>query len=262
MNYIRKIRKAIDLLERHRGEITSVILSFAVLSLLLNLGFTLFLFAVLIVHEGGHAWALAKKSIGVKRVYFFIIGGGVLPERQFKSCDEAAFVAIMGSIFTIVPIVALSIAWYVLNIKLLAYMVIFLSAVTVFNLLPYVFLDGGIVRDSIQRSSDLGQIMFLIPEIIMTAFLVFKSKVIVLVLILMVVDTWRKRKRSELKISQEQNVEPEVMTRLTTNEIRSYYATYFAIVLICIILSLALELNGFDLDLSLNFDNIISELYI
>jgi len=260
-SFSQRILRASAFLDSHKGEIISIILSFVVLSILINVKIAALLAIVLIIHEGGHGWAMLKKNMGINKVFFFIIGGGISPKRQFESYNEVAFVAIMGSVFTLALIVILSLVWCIFKIGLLANVIILLSTITVFNLLPYAFLDGGLIQNSIQKSDKFGQIYFLIPEIMIVSFLVFKSKIVLFILILLLIDSWKKYKGVKLeKHKLENNPNPEAMTSLTKKEIRTYYAAYFAIVIICIMIGLMLELNGFSLDMSFSLDNISKDM--
>lgn len=254
--FIKKTGKVKQYLESHRWEIISMMASFAVLSQWYNVNVAMLFFGLLAVHEGGHAWAMKKTGVGLKKVYFFVLGGGVTPARNFRTYNEMAYIAIMGSVFSLVATIILSMAWIALRIDLIAYVVILFSTVTIVNLLPYVLLDGGLIQHCIQKSGNFGQILFVIPEFFMLAFLMIKANIVIFAIILFVLNMYAERKRSTTP--QEPN--QESLITLSKKEIKVYYISYIVIILMCIVINLILEAYGFNINAFDNFDDIINKL--
>jgi len=246
---------------RHKWEIFSIIISFIIISFWTNLHFAILMYIVLVVHEGGHAWALIKKDIGVRRVYFFVIGGGVLPNKSYRNHNERTYVAIMGSIFTFIGILILSIAYYLTRFDFLANLIIFLSFLTIINLLPYWMLDGGKIKRCIDQSNRHGSLMLFVPYVAMIAFLMFKSNIALMLIIFALIDFPIQEKIESVERELNQTIEnPASTTILTKKEVMRYYSHYLIMILCCIIISLILESLGYSIDASHNFDNVMNGL--
>lgn len=248
------VNKKNNFLKNHFKEIISIILSFVIISIWFNLKVALFIFVILFVHEGGHVWAMIKTKVGINKIYFFILGGCVSSTREAESYSEHINIAIMGSVFTLALMITMFIAWIILDIDLIADMIILISTMTILNLMPRTFLDGNSIKESIQKSKDINEIFFLIPEWIILYFLVFKTYIIIALIIIFVFDKWIS------SIKKKGDYEQNILIALTKKEIQTYYIGYIAIILICIIFSLFLESKGFDLILFYNFDNVINGL--
>lgn len=111
------------------------------------------LLGFILIHEGGHAWAMERVGIRVKGLYFLpFLGALVTSENDPFSYEDEFIVAIMGSTMDLM-LVSIALAGY-----LATQSVIFLAVAVVlalsdlFNLLPVFPLDGGLMVKSIAFS--------------------------------------------------------------------------------------------------------------
>lgn len=150
-------------------------------------------FALLIMiaigfHESGHVWAMKKMGIKTKGFYFLpFIGGAAIAEEEYKTYGENAFIAIMGPVWGALLAGICAAAYYVTGVPMLAAAAAWMATLNIFNLLPVSPLDGGQLMRSIAFSihKTLG-VLFLVLSMILGIFIMFKLKIGLFALILIV----------------------------------------------------------------------------
>jgi Zn-dependent protease len=111
------------------------------------------LMAALTIHEMGHIWAMHRCGVQLKSLYFIpLVGALAVPEKDFGSRREEAFMAIMGPAWgfgSALVVYGLHLIFGLPEIALVAKWIAILNA---FNLIPVSPLDGGRVVKSIIAS--------------------------------------------------------------------------------------------------------------
>lgn len=149
--------------------------------------FAIFLMIFLFVHEYGHVWAMKRRGIHTKGMYFIpFVGAAAIADKDLGSCKDEIIVAIMGPIWGIVLALGFCGAYAISNITMFAGAAIFMFLITLFNLLPIMPLDGGRILRCIGVSihSWGGVVVFLIGVAAAVLFMKHLSGLIFLFLII------------------------------------------------------------------------------
>ncbi len=105
--------------------------------------------AIIILHELGHAAAMILVGIPVKGIYLVpFFGGAAIAGAPYRSESQIGFVALMGPAFSLVPTFALALAARDSGSASLVQAAQLSAFINLFNLIPIIPLDGGLVLKS------------------------------------------------------------------------------------------------------------------
>lgn len=109
--------------------------------------------AFLLIHEGGHVWAIGRTRTRLKGIYFLpLIGANVTTKEEPDSYKAEFYTAIMGPTMDLAFIlIILGGYWYSQNMVFLVIAAIF-ALTDMFYLLPVLPMDGGLMLKSIAFS--------------------------------------------------------------------------------------------------------------
>ncbi len=145
------------------------------------------LLAFILIHEGGHVWAMEKVGVRLKGIYFLpLLGAAVIPEGNFRSYKAEFYTAIMGPTMDLTfALIALVSYWYTRSVVFPTIAAMF-AFMDLLNLLPVLPLDGGLMFKSITFSLSpkikllLIALGFLAVLLVVTAIFVLPSAFILL----------------------------------------------------------------------------------
>jgi Zn-dependent protease len=105
--------------------------------------------AIIVMHELGHALAMIIAGIPVKGVYLVpFFGGAAVAGAPYRSEGQIGFVALMGPGFSLIPTLALAYAANETDSDQLFKAAEISAFINLFNLVPIIPLDGGLVLKS------------------------------------------------------------------------------------------------------------------
>lgn len=154
-------------------------LSFAGYASIYTWKFALVLLIAVGFHESGHVWAMKRMGMKTKGFYFLpFLGGAAIAEDSYKTYGQNAYVAIMGPVWGAGLALLCSALYYLTGNPMWAAASAWMAMLNLFNLLPVTPLDGGQIVRSIAFSIHhwVGRI-FLILSLILGTYLMFKLKV-------------------------------------------------------------------------------------
>jgi Zn-dependent protease len=115
--------------------------------------FALILLASIIFHEFGHITAMKKCGMKTKGIFLIpFFGGAAVPDDDFKSRTDEAFVALYGPFYGLLLLIPFLIYGVIFNEPLAIGIVSFMALINLFNLFPINPLDGGRLIKSITFS--------------------------------------------------------------------------------------------------------------
>lgn len=199
----------------------SAVISAIVFSLLSTWQFALLLMLFLVIHEGGHLWAMKKSGMNTWGMYFIpLLGAVAVPDGKFPSRIAEIFVCIMGPIWGFALILP-AIGIYLWNQNpLFAGIAGILALLNFLNLLPIGPLDGGKIFKSVASSiHPKGIWVFLSVNVIMgllslaTKFWVFG--IILAVLGGLGVFAEYKEEKSKQERKEKKNAKPSLIAGFT-----------------------------------------------
>lgn len=127
--------------------------SFGAYAFLFSPEFSLLILTSLFIHEYGHLWAMKKRGMETRGMYFLpMLGAAAVPKEDFESLDGLFFIAIMGPIFGTVEAIALGAIYYFTGAIIIAAAASWVALINLFNLIPMNPLDGGRLSASITYS--------------------------------------------------------------------------------------------------------------
>lgn len=134
-------------------QVLSVIFTLIVYSLWINPLAALLIVIAVGFHECSHLWA--AKRLGLQTNGFFLmpfIGGVSLVSERYKSLGQQAFVVLMGPVGGGLLALATALVYHFTKIDFLVGAAIWMCYLNLFNLLPFSFMDGGQLLDTITYS--------------------------------------------------------------------------------------------------------------
>lgn len=106
--------------------------------------FALVIMLLLVIHEGGHIWAMRRSGMKTKGIYFIpFMGGAAVADELFPSRRTESFVAIMGPVFGLALCGLFAGLYFYTLHPFFAAIAAWMALVNLFNLLPVNPLDGG-----------------------------------------------------------------------------------------------------------------------
>lgn len=108
---------------------------------------------LLFLHEGGHLWAMKKRGMKTKGMYFIpLMGAAAVADEEFPSREAENFVALMGPTVGLMLSVLSYLIFVVTNDLEFVAAAGWMAMINLINLLPIMPLDGGRVLRSISFS--------------------------------------------------------------------------------------------------------------
>lgn len=127
--------------------------SFTAYSYLLSVEFALLLMGSIAFHEMGHLLAMKYCDMETKGMYFIpMLGAAAVPEEDFDSHKDEAFIAAAGPVFGLALAVVTAGMYLVWSLPIIAAAAAWMAMVNLFNLLPVKPLDGGRILSAISFS--------------------------------------------------------------------------------------------------------------
>jgi Zn-dependent protease len=171
-------------------------------SLLTSWQFALAIMTALFVHESGHVWAMKRKGMKVKGIYFIpFFGAAAVTDQSFKSREDELYIAMMGPVWGFFLAILVGMIYFMTGNPLWAAIASWMALVNLFNLLPINPLDGGRIFKSVTFSfnSSVG-LLFLGIGAAVCIYLSIKLKMSLIVFILVIGSLeiffeWEDRKK-------------------------------------------------------------------
>jgi putative peptide zinc metalloprotease protein len=119
---------------------------------------------LLFVHEYGHIWAMKRTGMKTKGIYFIpFFGGAAVPDEDFKTREQEAYVALMGPVFGLGLTLMILSLFFISHNNMWAGISAWMALVNAFQFLPIHPMDGGRIVKSVCMSIDkkLGYVMLL-----------------------------------------------------------------------------------------------------
>jgi putative peptide zinc metalloprotease protein len=133
-------------------------------------------------HEACHLWAAHKLKLSTKGFYLVPFMGGVaFVADRYKSYGQQAFVVLAGPVGGGLLAIAIAILYWFTGVPILAAAATWMLYLNLFNLLPFSFMDGGQLLDTLTFSINktLGVFLHILSTIVAVIVLIkFFSPVI------------------------------------------------------------------------------------
>lgn len=130
-------------------------LTYASFGYMFDWGFAAVLFALLVIHEAGHALAMRWVGLPVQGIYFLpFIGGVAVAAAPHRTETERGFVALMGPGLSLVTTAGFMWAGMVTGEPLFEQLALASALLNGINLAPVLPLDGGQIVDAALSRSD------------------------------------------------------------------------------------------------------------
>jgi Zn-dependent protease len=108
---------------------------------------------LLFVHEYGHIWAMKRTGMKTKGIYFIpFVGGAAVPDEDFTTREQEAFVAIMGPVFGLGLTLMVFSLFFITHKNMWAGISAWMALINAFQFLPIHPLDGGRIIKSVCMS--------------------------------------------------------------------------------------------------------------
>jgi Zn-dependent protease len=167
---------------------------------------------LLFLHEGGHLWAMKKRGMKTKGMYFIpFMGAAAVPDEAFSSRESENFVALMGpTVGLLLSVLAYVIFVFTGDLEFVA-AAGWMAVINLLNLLPILPLDGGRVLRSISFSfGSLKGIIFVIIGMVVGAAVLVKMGLWLFVIIIPiglgeVIFDFKREKKTPEKLSDIQS---------------------------------------------------------
>lgn len=131
--------------------------SAATYSVLFGWKVALMILAFLFVHESGHLWAMKKRGMKTRGLYFIpFLGAAAVAEDEFPSRETESYVALMGPAFGLGLAALAYLAFLITQDLEMIAAAGWMALITLLNLLPIMPLDGGRVLKSVMFSMNSG----------------------------------------------------------------------------------------------------------
>ena len=135
------------------GKVTMAGLSLGAYSFLFTWEFAIALMLMLFIHEYGHVWAMKRRGMDVKGMYFIPFFGAVAVSNDaFPTRKTEMYTAIMGPIWGFACCLAIAGVYFTTENPMFAGISSMLAFINLFNLIPVNPLDGGRIAKSIAFS--------------------------------------------------------------------------------------------------------------
>lgn len=176
----------------------TMLVSIAAYTLLWGLRFAVGFVVLLFVHELGHVWQLRREGVKASAPMFVPFLGAFIAAKEFgKDAAAEARVGlagpVLGSLASLVPLALFAVTGNEL-FKALAFVGFFLN---LFNLLPVLPLDGGRAMAAVSPWMWVAGFAALVALAI-----VFPNPIVVLILLLGGLETWRRFRQRNLPQAQ------------------------------------------------------------
>jgi Zn-dependent protease len=110
----------------------------------------LLLTIVIVLHEAGHAAAMAFLGVGVRGIYLVpFFGGAAVPKTTYRTEGRLGFVALMGPALSLIPTLGLLALYRMNGGAQLREAVEMFAVINAANLLPIYPLDGGLILNAL-----------------------------------------------------------------------------------------------------------------
>lgn len=118
----------------------------------------LMILALLFFHESGHLWAMKRRGMKTKGMYFIpFLGAAAVPDEEFPSREAENYVALMGPTVGLVLSGLAYVGYFLTDDLEFTAAAGWMALINLLNLLPIMPLDGGRVLRSIAFSSSSWQ---------------------------------------------------------------------------------------------------------
>lgn len=146
------------------GKVALIGASIGAYAFLFSWQFAVMLVAMIFVHEYGHVWAMKRKGMKVRGMYFIpFLGAVAVGDEEFPTRKTEFYTAIMGPAWGLGFSAIIGAIYFPTHNPVFAAGAAWLALVNLFNLLPINPLDGGRIVKSIAFSlgSKVGIAVFL-----------------------------------------------------------------------------------------------------
>jgi len=157
---------------------------------------------LLFIHEYGHIWAMKRTGMKTKGIYFIpFFGGAAVPDEDFKTYSQEAYVALMGPVFGLgLTSIVFSLFLFTHN-NMWAGIASWMALVNAFQFLPIHPLDGGRIVKSICMSinKNLGYVVLAVGFLLALFLLIyFKLFLFVILLPIGILEVFFQRKAKKV----------------------------------------------------------------
>lgn len=183
-----------------KGKTVLGALSFGSYAVIFSWEFALVIMSMLLIHEGGHLWAMKRCGMKTKGIYLIpFVGGAAVAEDAFPTQKSAVFIGLMGPAMGLVLTLGTFLAYLMTGSIFLAAAAGWMALINLLNLMPINPLDGGRVMRAIcfSMNSKVGLVLFAAAMIVCTIYVFLQGYWLFLILIGLglaeLVPTYRNR---------------------------------------------------------------------
>lgn len=157
-------------------QILSIIFTFLVYTWVVNWQAAILLVVAIGFHESSHLWAAKKMGLRTSGFFLFPFMGGVaLVNERYKTLGQQAFVVLLGPAGGGLLAIITAAVFHFTGWAFLGAAAVWMCYLNLFNLLPFSFMDGGQLLDTISYSVNrtLGFVLRIISTVV-AAVVLFK----------------------------------------------------------------------------------------
>jgi Zn-dependent protease len=143
----------LDGISLKQKQLLSVVFSLLVYAWMFSWQASILIVVAIGFHEASHLWA--AKKLGLQTSGFFLmpfLGGVALVRERYKSLGQQAFVVLLGPVGGGLLAVATAVAFLFTGLPFLGAAAAWMCYLNLFNLLPFSFMDGGQLLDTVSYS--------------------------------------------------------------------------------------------------------------